>query len=153
MYLVKNRFLLAKSCQAQNSGINSQLIEKVKKYCFPDGIMPILLEKNVSDWALGGSLRYLGRGRTFDNLKESTAISRDMHLCFLKTFIDVGSTVPFDRCVNAPVGHDEARHDMKEFTEAGLNGAVSSTDCTSIFTGGCDYYLHNNHINQRLSNA
>mmetsp|Transcript_18952 Transcript_18952/g.32615 ORF Transcript_18952/g.32615 Transcript_18952/m.32615 type:complete len:198 (-) Transcript_18952:120-713(-) len=29
-----------------------------------------------------GSLRYLGRGWTFDDLEESTAISKDVHRCF-----------------------------------------------------------------------
>ena len=40
-----------------------------------------------------GSLRYLGRGWTFDDCEESTAIDSDVHRSFFRVFIKFGSTV------------------------------------------------------------
>ena len=39
-----------------------------------------------------GSLRYLGRGWTFDDIEEQTAISKEVHCTFFHAFIDFGST-------------------------------------------------------------
>jgi hypothetical protein len=36
-----------------------------------------------------GSLRYLGRGWTFDDLAESTFVRRDVHRCFFHKFCAV----------------------------------------------------------------
>ena len=36
-----------------------------------------------------GSLRYLGRGLTFDDLYEATAISREVHCVFLSSFCKI----------------------------------------------------------------
>jgi hypothetical protein len=35
-----------------------------------------------------GLLRYIGRGWTFDDIKEQTAISNEVHRLFFHTFID-----------------------------------------------------------------
>ena len=40
-----------------------------------------------------GTLRYLGRGWTFDDLEESTYISRDVHRCFFHKFCAWGAKV------------------------------------------------------------
>ena len=80
------------------------------------------------------ALRYLGRGWTFDDIEESTAVSRDVHRVFFHAFIEFGSTVLYDRYVNAPLNFEDARRHMLEFIEAGLPGAVGSTDCTHILS-------------------
>jgi hypothetical protein len=49
-----------------------------------------------------GAFRYLGRGLTFDDLEESTAISEEVHRVFFHKFIEVGSTILYDRWVKAP---------------------------------------------------
>jgi hypothetical protein len=49
-----------------------------------------------------GSLHYLGRGFTFDDCEECTAISEDVHRVFFHEFINVGSTTLFDRYVITP---------------------------------------------------
>ena len=38
------------------------------------------------------ALRYLGRGWTFDDCEESTAIDKEVHHCFFQVFIRFGST-------------------------------------------------------------
>ena len=93
-----------------------------------------------------GALRYLGRGWTFYDLEESTAVSLEVHRCFFHVFIDYGSTVLFERYVSAPKTFAEAKHHMHEFTAAGFNGCVASTDCTHITSEKIEYNLRNNHL-------
>jgi len=81
-----------------------------------------------------GSLRYLGRGWTFDDIEESTAISADTHRRFLHCFLDYGSTVLFNKFVKFPINFDEAKTHMAEFAVAGFPGCIGSADCTHIVT-------------------
>ena len=37
-----------------------------------------------------GSLRYIGRGFTFDDCEECTAVSEEVHRCFFHQFIQIG---------------------------------------------------------------
>ena len=76
-----------------------------------------------------GSLRYLGRGWTFDDCEESTAISEEVHRKFFHQFILIGSTVLFDRYVLTPRTKED-----DEFKLAGLPGACGSSDATCIVT-------------------
>ena len=46
-----------------------------------------------------GAMRYLGRGWTFDDLEEATAISQDVHRVFFHKFIEFGSTTLYNRYV------------------------------------------------------
>ena len=78
------------------------------------------------------SLRYLGRGWTFDDLEEQTAISRENHRQFFHTFIKFGSTFLFEKYVNAPLDADIAKLHGHEFNLAGIHGAIGSTDATHI---------------------
>ncbi len=100
-----------------------------------------------------GALRYLGRGWTFDDIEESTAISRDVHRVFFHHFVEFGSTVLYEKYVIAPVHLDEARSNMKEFEEAGFPGCIGSTDCTHIVTEGCEFFLKNNHLGPKSSHT
>ncbi|KAL7551041.1 hypothetical protein ACHAWF_014245 [Thalassiosira exigua] len=100
-----------------------------------------------------GSLRYLGRGWTFDDLEESTAISRDVHRCFFHAFIDFGSTVLFEKYANAPMNFEDAKRHMAEFEEAGLPGGCGSSDCSNVISEGCEYNLKNNHLGPKSSHT
>ena len=44
-----------------------------------------------------GAFRYLGRGFTFDDCEEGTAILQEVHRVFFHNFIEVGSTVLYDK--------------------------------------------------------
>ena len=83
-----------------------------------------------------GSLRYLGRGWTFDDCEESTAISEEVHRTFSHQFILIGSTVLFDRYVLTPRTRtkEDVENHMEEFKLAGLPGACGSSDATCIVT-------------------
>jgi hypothetical protein len=62
-----------------------------------------------------GSLRYLGRRWTFDDIEEQTAISREVHRSFFHAFIDYCSTSLYSRFVLTPVHLPEARSNMIVF--------------------------------------
>jgi len=44
-----------------------------------------------------GSLRYLGRGWTFVDVEENTAISKEVHRTFFHRFVEFGSTMLYDK--------------------------------------------------------
>ena len=92
-----------------------------------------------------GTLRYLGRGWTFDDIVESTCISAETHRRFLNAFLQFGSTVLYSKYVVTPRNYDEATSHIVEFEKAGFPGCVGSCDCTHIATEKCQYNLKNNH--------
>ena len=59
-----------------------------------------------------GSLRYLGRGWTFDNIKEQTAISKEVHWLFFHTFINFCSTSLYSLFVLTPLHLPEVWSNM-----------------------------------------
>ena len=93
-----------------------------------------------------GSLRYLGRGWTFDDCEESTAIDKEVRHCFFNVFIRFGSTELYQKWVITPVYLPEAKSNMHEYSQAGFPGCIGSCDCTHIVTERCEYNLINNHL-------
>ncbi len=100
-----------------------------------------------------GSLRYLGRGWTFDDIEGNTAILQEVHCNFFHIFIEFGSTVLHAKFVQFPLHLDKAKSNMEEYAESGLPGCVGSSDCTHILTEGCEYNLKNNHLGIKSSNT
>lgn len=98
-----------------------------------------------------GALRYLGRGFTFDDIEECTAISREVHRGFLHQFVDFGRHVLYPRHVLFPKTASDAQTHMAEFDISGFPGCVGSSDCTHIATERCEYSLRNQHIGQKSS--
>jgi hypothetical protein len=89
------------------------------------------------------SLRYLGRGLTFDDLEEQTAISEEVIRVFFHQFIDFGRTVLFEEFVLSPQNAEEAQHHLREFSEAGFPGCPGSCDASQVIMWNC----FNNLIN------
>jgi hypothetical protein len=98
-----------------------------------------------------GSFCYLGRGWTFDDCEESTAVDKDVHCCFFNVFIRFGSTVLYQKWVLTPVNLPKAQSNMNEYTQAGFPKCVGSSDCTHIVTKHCQYKLKNNHLGSKSS--
>jgi hypothetical protein len=98
-----------------------------------------------------GSLRYLGRGFTFDDIEENTAVSKEVHRTFFHRFVEFGSTVLYEKYVLTPHNIDEANTHMREFEESGFPGCVGSSDATHITTDRCEYNLKNNHLGPKSS--
>ncbi|CAB9518733.1 Plant transposon protein [Seminavis robusta] len=88
-----------------------------------------------------GALRYLGRGLTFDDLEEYTAINEETHRQFFHIFIDWGSTNLFETFVKMPVTRQEYAKHRKEYSAGGLNGAGFSTDATNVVMWRCSHNL------------
>jgi len=96
------------------------------------------------------ALHYLGRGWTFDDLAESTAISEEVIHIFFHKFIEWGSTILFEKHVNAPLDLETARAQEHEFREAGLPGCVGSMDATHVALERCSYRMRQLHLAQKL---
>jgi hypothetical protein len=85
-----------------------------------------------------GSLRYLARGWTFDDLEESTSIGEETHRQFFHCFIYWGSTFLFNKFVSFPRNEFEIRDcqnmmDCRNMMDsAGFHGCVGSTDATHV---------------------
>ena len=93
-----------------------------------------------------GSLRYLGRGWTFDDLEETTGIDEEVHRVFLHQFIRFGRDVLYPQYVKYPKNSEEAKKHTNEFSIAGLNGGVGSMDACHIIIEKCSHRLKQNHL-------
>lgn len=98
-----------------------------------------------------GSLRYLGRGWTFDDLYESTAIHEEVHRQFFHCFIDFASKVLFAHYVSIPTTSDEAR--SAEYESAGMAGCIGSMDATHILCEKIPYDLAHEHKGFKMSST
>lgn len=98
-----------------------------------------------------GSLRYLGRNCTFDDLEELTGISENLHRHFFHVFLTYGSTTFYKEQVYIPDNINEWQSHMKEFTDAGLSGCVASMDATHVGMQRCPYARWNEHKGPKLS--
>jgi hypothetical protein len=98
-----------------------------------------------------GALRYLGRGWTFDDLEESTAIHEETHRVFFHVFVEWGSTVFFDSYVVHPTNAEEAAMHTHEMGIAGFDGCVGSTDATRVGMERCSYRVANINTGSKLS--
>ena len=92
-----------------------------------------------------GSLRYLGRGFTFDDCEECTAISEEIHRVFFHKFIELGSTTLFKTHVLTPATSEELQSHLGEFEMAGMPGTPGSSDATSIVHEMCAWRLRRIH--------
>lgn len=88
-----------------------------------------------------GALRYLGRGLTFDDLEEYTAIDEETHRQFFHQFILYGETVMFPQYVRMPTTAEEFKTHMSEFYTGGLWGAGFSADATNVVMWRCEHNL------------
>jgi len=95
-------------------------------------------------------LRHLGRGWTFDDLAEQTAISEEVIRTFFHKFIEWGSTCLFSRFVTAPKDLATARAQEHEFSLAGMPGCVGSMDATHVALEKCSFRLRQAHLAQKL---
>ncbi len=100
-----------------------------------------------------GAFRYLGRGFTFDDLEECTAISEEVHRVFFHKFIEIGSTILYDKYVKAPQNEEELEEHMKEFVLAGMPGAFASMDATHIIHEMCNFKSKRAHKGHKTKHS
>ena len=92
------------------------------------------------------SLRYLGRGWTFDDLEESTGISAEVHRIFFHKSLDYGVEILYPRFVKYPTTSQEGLTHSLEFNKAGMHGAIGSMDACHITIEKCSHRLKQNHL-------
>ena len=93
-----------------------------------------------------GSLRYLGRGWTFDDLEEATCISQSVHRDFLHQFLTYGKEYLYPKYVKYPSTAAEMRAHTSEYESSGFHGAVGSMDACHILIEKCSHRLKQNHL-------
>jgi hypothetical protein len=86
-----------------------------------------------------GSLRYIGRGWTFDDLEEATSIAEETHSQLFHVVIEWGRSVIFEEFVLTPRTSEQAMIHMKEMREAGFQCSIGSQDVTHIGMERCCY--------------
>jgi len=119
--------------------------------CLTDGVVINGTTSIANRVVVLGSLRYFGRGWTFDDIEENTAISKEVHRTIFHCFVEFGSTVLYEKYVLTPVFVNKAKTHMREFEEAGFPGCVGYSDATHITTDRCEYNLKNNHLGPKSS--
>jgi len=98
-------------------------------------------------------LRYLGRGWTFDDLAENTAISQEVVRVFFHKFIDYGSSVLYRRYVHPPCSCADARDHIADYELAGFPGAIGSCDATHIMLERVSYCFQQSHLGFKMSHT
>jgi hypothetical protein len=88
-----------------------------------------------------GALRYLGRGLTFDDLEEYTAIGEETHRQFFHIFIEYGEKTLYPEYVVMPRTAAEFQQHQFEYDVGGLTGAGYSTDGTNVIMWRCEHNL------------
>jgi hypothetical protein len=88
-----------------------------------------------------GALRYLGRGLTFDDLEEYTAVGEETHRQFFHVFIRYGADILYPQYVSMPTTAQDYQHHWSEFDIGGLTGACFSTDATNVIMWRCEHNL------------
>ena len=86
-------------------------------------------------------LHFLGCGWTLDDLEEVTMINPETLCLFLHKFLEYGSTTMYNKYVTQPLSTDELHNCAHKFAQAGLPGALGSTDATHIVIKKCFYRL------------
>ena len=97
-----------------------------------------------------GALRYLGRSWTFDDLEESTAISRESHRQFFLKYIKYGSAHLFKKYVT-DAAKSLSMNDLTQlYTQAGFNGCIGSTDATHLPMLNCAAWAQVVHTGSKM---
>jgi hypothetical protein len=97
------------------------------------------------------SLRYLGRGWTFDDLEEATAISEEVSRLFFHEFIKWGSTKLYKEYVKLPESINEATElAEEEYKAAGFPGCIGSMDGTHVEHSRISFAHRQSHMSFKL---
>jgi hypothetical protein len=105
------------------------------------------------EFLLLGTLWYLGCGWTFDDLEESTFITREVHRVFFHKFIEFGSKFLFPMYVSVPSTLEELRDCELEYRAAGFPGCIGSTDATHIPVEKVSYGLRQAHLGFKVAST
>jgi DDE superfamily endonuclease len=97
-----------------------------------------------------GTLRYLGRGWTFDDIEEGTKVSREVHRCFFHAFTTFGAKFLYPRFVHMPHTTSDLQNCESEYAMAGFPGCIGSTDATHIPLDKVTAAFRQTHIGYKM---
>lgn len=100
-----------------------------------------------------GSLRYLGRGWTFDDIAEATGVSEESHRIFFSKFVKACRKHLYPMWVKRPVTEEEVKDHMSEFKAAAFDGCIGSADVTHIIMEKCCARLKNQNLGPKDSHT
>ena len=98
-----------------------------------------------------GSLRYLGRSWTFDDINEANGISREVNRIFFLCFIEFGSSSMYKKYVIDVANSINISNHEQLFGLAGMNGCIGSGDATHISMLNCPSWAANSHKGFKLN--
>lgn len=108
------------------------------------------------------SLRYLGRGWTFDDLEEATAVSEEVLRVFFHKFLDFGTQVIYRKYVLSHLLDEQlsdedvlarAKELSSEYEVAGFNGCIGSTDACHVASERIGQSIRQSHLSFKLPYA
>ena len=100
-----------------------------------------------------GSLRYLGRGWTFDDIAEATGVSEESHRIFFALFVKACRKYLYPMWVKRPITEEEVKDHMSEFKAAAFDGCIGSADVTHIIMEKCYARLKNQNTGPKDSHT
>ena len=98
-----------------------------------------------------GSLRYIGRAWTIDDIEEANGISSETNRQFLNCFIEYGSTFLYRKWVLDPAINQDICEQERLFRQAGFNGCIGSSDATHVGMLSCAIWAKIMHKGFKLN--
>ena len=98
-----------------------------------------------------GSLRYLGRSWTFDDVSEANGISREVNRMFFLSFIEYGASVLYTKHVIESAKLLNPKSIQHLFEAAGFNGCMGSLDATHISLLNLSSWANMSHKDFKLN--
>ena len=98
-----------------------------------------------------GTLRYLGRALTFDDIEEYSFISAEVHRNFFQSFLEYGNAVLYKKYVVDPATKEDVSMFERVFALAGFNGCIGSTDGTHVGMLQCPSWASISHTGYKLA--
>jgi hypothetical protein len=109
------------------------------------------LKVSPRELLLLGSLRYLGRGITFDDVEEATFISRHVHRDFFHKFVAFGASKLYSKYIQMPTSMEEIRECEHAYRIAGFPGCIGSTDATHIPLEKVSFKIRQSHLGFKMA--
>ena len=98
-----------------------------------------------------GSLRYIGRSWTFDDIEEANGISREVNRKFFIAFIQYGSSIMYKKYViDKAININNPTNEIL-FRMAGMNGCLGSSDATHVIMLKCSSWATIGHKGFKLN--
>ena len=127
--------------------------ELISNELFSRWTKPDCTRNEPSDYRLLllGSLRYIGRYLTFDELEEHAFVSAETHRVFFHAFIEHMSTIFYQNNLTIPAHNMNYSSMAKLFHQAGSSGSIGSSDSMRAGMQRCASWAKMNNKDFKLA--